>query len=83
MYECLSVCMYVHCMYVWVPRVCNALHAQEARRGCWIFWNWSYEMVVSCWELNMGPLEEQPVLLNSKSISLAHQRISKFLVGKF
>ena len=32
-----DVCMYV-CMYVCMPPVTCVQVAKEARRGCWIFW---------------------------------------------
>jgi hypothetical protein len=40
------------------------MHAgpKEARRRWLIFWDKS-ELPCGCWELNLGPLEEQPVLL--------------------
>lgn len=48
-------------VFACVPHECSAL---GARRGQ-VPWEWSYrEMIVShigCWELNQGPLEEQPV----------------------
>lgn len=47
---CLHVCM--------VPA--------EVRRGCWMPWNWSYRwQPYGCWELNMGPLQEQLSQLSS------------------
>jgi hypothetical protein len=45
-------------MYVYTPRVC--LVPSEAQDGV------SYEMSDGCWELNLGPLEELPVLLTAK-----------------
>lgn len=38
----------------------------EARGGSWIIWDWNYRCLCAafgCWELNPGPLEEEPVLL--------------------
>jgi hypothetical protein len=50
------VCMYVfkviQCLWVFswhvfcVPNVC--LVPETARRGCWVLWNWSLQVVVSC-----------------------------------
>lgn len=49
----------------------------EASRGHRIPWNWSYEPLCECWELNLGPLQEQPVSfslnqLSSPSFNLHH-----------
>jgi len=57
MYAC-STFMYA-CAYMYV--------SSEARRTCQIPWDWSYnnEPPCSCWELNSGPLEEQPVLFTA------------------
>jgi hypothetical protein len=45
----------------------------EARRGCRIPWSWSHRQLSSdcCrrWELNLGPLEEQQVLLAAQPSS--------------
>ena len=43
-------------LFIWVHCSCLQTHP---RRGHWI----PLQMVVSCWELNSGPLEEQSVLL--------------------
>lgn len=47
------------------------MHAapKEARRGHWLLWDWSYRCLFGpygCWELNLGPLEEQPVVLTAE-----------------
>lgn len=53
-------------MYVYVQRA--GLGPVEARRGCWMPWDWSYRLwpACGCWELNFCPLEERPVLLTTE-----------------
>jgi hypothetical protein len=53
-----STCICFVCILCW------CLVPSEARRGHWIPWIWSYsfELPRWCWELNPGPLEEQPLL---------------------
>lgn len=55
-------------MCVCVPPACQVL--EEVRRGC--------ELPYS-WEFNLGPLEEQPVVLTSK---LTFQTLCNYLYGQ-
>lgn len=54
MYGCLPACIAVYCMCL-VP--------MEAGRGHWISWDGCSAW---CWELDLGPLQEQLVLLAAK-----------------
>lgn len=63
-YMCVYICMYA-CMhtYTCVPLV--YLAHTEVRRGHWMPWGWSYRWFFSpCgfWKLDLGSLQEQPVL---------------------
>jgi hypothetical protein len=52
------------------------LSACVSMQGCQIPRNWSYrqcELSRECWELNPGPLEEQPVLLITESSLQPHR----------
>lgn len=40
---------------------------KETREGHWIPWTWSYTCCEPPWELNPGPLQEQPMLLNAET----------------
>ena len=61
-YVCMYVCML--CMYVCVPPVCPG--STLFRRGHQIYLTVdgydAYKLPCGCWELNLGPLLEQPVL---------------------
>jgi hypothetical protein len=48
------MCLIIDCVYVWVsvPREART----KVTDGC--------ELPYKCWELNLGPLEEQPVHLS-------------------
>lgn len=51
---------------------CSCLVPTEARTGCETPWNWGYrqcELPCGCWGLNIGPLEEQPVLKLPRHLS--------------
>jgi len=40
-----------------------------------------YELPCGCWELNLGPLEEQPVLLTAEpSLQISHPIFSLFFL---
>jgi hypothetical protein len=57
------MCMCFACRNVCVS--CVGLAPTEAREH-WINWTCSYRLLYhanGCWELNLGPLQEQPVLL--------------------
>jgi len=43
------------CIYVRVPDACVRAP-----------WNWSSRAAVWCWEFNLGPVEEQPMLLTAE-----------------
>lgn len=49
--------------------VCVCINTHSPLRGCYILWNWGYRQVwllCGCWDLNLGPLEEQTVLLTTE-----------------
>ena len=52
-------------MHMGALLACMSVH-REARRRYQISWNWTYTQsnnVGGCWELSLGPLEEQAVLV--------------------
>ena len=68
-------------------RVCargTCMHAvpTEARRGHQIPWSWSYSCLwgngCGCWDLNSGPLQEQPVLC---FVLFSRERVSLWSPG--
>ena len=65
--------LYVHECFVHVSVFAPFVSFVIARysRGHWVSWIWSYRQLWAatwCWELNLGPLEEQPVLLTSEPL---------------
>jgi hypothetical protein len=57
---CVVACMYSPFMqYLWRPEEGAWSSEAEVKYGC--------ELPCGCWELNPGPLEEQPVLLTVES----------------
>jgi hypothetical protein len=53
----LPTCMFMH-FYAWCPR-----RPEEGIIPPGTGVTSSYELLCVCWELNLGPLEEQPILL--------------------
>jgi hypothetical protein len=58
------VCMYV-CMYLFYVYECMSLSSDTPEEGIGSVTD-GCEPPYSCWELNSGPLEEQPVLLTAE-----------------
>ena len=54
----------------------------EAKRWFWIPWYWSYidscDLLCGCWELNLGPLEEQQAFLTTEP---SLQPLKLYLLG--
>ena len=64
-----NVCV---CWLVCVMYVCMGM-SEEARRGLWIPWNWTYRWLwaaqCGCWELDLDPLQNQYALLTAEQLS--------------
>lgn len=61
--DCVSAC--AHVPAAWIQLFI------EASRGCWKLWNyrWRWLFIVpnACWDPDIGPLEEQQMLLSTES----------------
>lgn len=68
------ICLfYVSVCFVWSYSYASSVYLvlQQARKMCWIPWNWSYscEPLYRCWKSSPNPSKEEPVLLNQNLLS--------------
>lgn len=61
-YGCFTACIFVHCRYAWRQR-----NPEEGIRSPWIIVTNGCEIPCGYWKSNMGPLQEELVLLSSES----------------
>lgn len=74
-----SVCVYMYSAYIDYFMYIAVLPAYTYVSGCEKSWNWSNscEQPCGCWELRLGPLEKQSVIITAEP-SLQPSKSSSF-----